>query len=116
MTVERADALLEDWYDWSQQWRPKLGMPSLSPYCRELYSEADGREDREGSEESVYRMTMEAVDYCVESLPPATSRAIGLEMRQRRGLAREWKGGCNGVSYRKAMEALLPKLAARGLI
>lgn len=116
MKSERADALLEDWYDWSQQWRPKLGLPGIAPYCREICSEEEGREDLEGSEESVYRLTMEAVDYCINSLPPAYSLAIGLEMRRRRGAVREWKTGCGGVSYQKAVAAILPKLSEKYLI
>ena len=117
MKIEQADALLEEWYDWSQQWRPHLGMPSTAPYCREVRPWRECEEDDEEQSEWAFNRTlMETVDYCVNSLPPDYSRAIGLEMRKRRGVAREWKSGCTGVSYKKAVMALLPKMAERYLI
>ena len=116
MKMEQADALLEEWYDWTQQWRPYLGMPTLAPYCREWRLSGGYEEDDGLAEEAFNRATMEAVDFCVNSLPVDYSRAIGLEMRRRRGTAREWKSGCSGVSYKKAIMALLPRMAERYLI
>lgn len=115
MKMEQADALLEEWYDWTRQWRPRLGMPSVAPYCRE-WRTGDDYDDEERLESAFNRATMEAVDCCVNSLPPDVSRAIGLEMRRRRGMAREWSRGCPGISYRKAVMALLPRLSERCLL
>ncbi len=116
MEIELAEELLKDWYDWSGQWRPCLDMPHVAPYCREAGCDEGGETDTEAFEESFYRNTMEAVDFCVNSLPPEYSLAIGLEMRRRHGAAREWKSGCRGVSYKMAVAALLPKMKEKYLI
>ncbi|ARQ46271.1 hypothetical protein [Oxalobacter formigenes] len=116
MEIELADELLRDWYDWSRQWRPDLDMPHLAPYCREAKSAGGWEGDSDIMEESFHRNTMEAIDFCVNSLPPEYSLAIGLEMRKRRGAAREWRNGCRGVSYKMAVAAILPKLKAKYLI
>ncbi len=116
MEIELAEELLKEWYDWSRQWRPDLDMPHLAPYCREAQSGGGWEEDSEILEESLHRNTMEAVDFCVNSLPPEYSLAIGLEMRKRRRAAREWRGGCSGVSYKMAVAALLPRMKEKYLL
>lgn len=88
----------------------------LAPYCREAKSAGGWEGDSDIMEESFHRNTMEAIDFCVNSLPPEYSLAIGLEMRKRRGAAREWRNGCRGVSYKMAVAAILPKLKAKYLI
>ena len=116
MEIERADELLREWYDWSRQWRPNLAMPHFAPYCREVKSGGGWDEDSDIMEESFYRNTMEAIDFCVNSLPPEYGLAIGLEMRKRKRAAREWKNGCRKISYQMAVAAILPKLKEKYLI
>lgn len=116
MEMELADDLLRDWYDWSRQWRPALNMPHVAPYCREANSTEEWENDSDALDDAFHRHTMEAIDFCVNSLPPEYSLAIGLEMRKRRGAAREWKNGCPGVSYKMARAAILPKLKEKYLL
>ncbi len=116
MEIELADELLREWYDWSRQWRPDLDVPHLAPYCREAKSGGGWEDDSEIMDEVFHRNTMEAIDFCVNSLPPEYGLAIGLEMRKRRRGAREWRSGCRGVSYKMAVAAILPMLKKKYLV
>lgn len=110
--VRQAEALLQDWYEWTRQWRPQLGIRTSSPYGYGIQENADCDDDDDGI---LCRARMETVECCVNSLPPEMARAIGLEMRRR-------SGSCAGntpqaaQAYRHAVKAIVPKMAGRCLL
>jgi len=69
--LDRLRVLLEDWAQWQQSYRPKLGYPSKSLTC---YSESS--QDFEGLCDAVDSATFGAVDACVQDLVPAQRAAV----------------------------------------
>ena len=110
--AQQAEALLQDWYEWTRQWRPQLGIRTSSPYGYATPENAAACDDRD---ESLCRARMEAIDSCINSLPPEMERAIGLEMQRRNGLH---TGNTPQATqaYRHAVMAIVPKMAGRCLL
>ena len=110
--ARQAEVLLQEWYEWTRQWRPQLGMRTSSPYGCGTWENAEACDDDDAI---LCRARMEAVECCVNSLPPEMERAIGFEMRRR-------SGSCAGntpkaaQAYRQAVKAIVPKMAGRCLL
>lgn len=109
---EIADSLLMEWYRWAKEWRPKLGAPRVSPYCRQSVSSRQYDED--AAYDKVWQKQMEAVDYCVDAIAVSMQQAIGTEMRNRASKAKVWRDPGN-KSYLEALLAILPVMRKRGL-
>ncbi|WP_050463263.1 hypothetical protein [Herbaspirillum autotrophicum] len=113
---EIADALLQEWHDWSAAYRPALGMPGCSPSSRQAQSSKQWQSTHEIAEESVRKAEMEVIEWCVDALKPQYRQAIGIEMRNRGSGAMVWRQRAPGVaSYADALEAILPLLKRRGV-
>jgi hypothetical protein len=114
-----ADELLLEWWHWSRQWKPKLGVPRISPACRESGSNRQWDNSSEISDEYERRTTMEAVKWCVESLPYEYDQAIGIEMRNREVNAKVWRPAvqvqCN-ITYEQAISRIIPKMKEKCLL
>ena len=111
--AQQAEALLQEWYEWTRQWRPPLGMRTSAPYGCGAHENAAERDD--GHDEVLCRVRMEAIESCINSLPPEMERAIGLEMRRRSGL-RTANTPQAAQAYRHAVSAIVPKMAGRCLL
>ena len=111
--LRQAEALLQDWYEWTRRWRPQLGIRTSSPYGYDARENAAVCDDDDDG--ILCRARMEAIECCVNSLPPEMERAIGLEMRRR-------SGSCvvttpqSAQAYRHAVKAIVPKMAGRCLL
>jgi len=109
------DALLEDWYDWQQSYRPKLGFGRADSACRGYQS---GRRESvdlaEIADERVRRLTCETIDACVSQLDLTARIAIQVEMRNRFSEARVWSSNRIPVgqdeAYKRAKGMLEPIL------
>ena len=66
--VRQAEALLQDWYEWTRQWRPQLGIRTSSPYGYGTQENAAVCDDDDDG--ILCRARMEAVECCINSLPP----------------------------------------------
>lgn len=110
---ELAEQLLTDWYRWSRSWRPALGAPRVSPYCRQ--SRTSQQYDEDAGFDRVFLHEMETVDWCLGELPLSLQQAIGIEMRNREVQARVWR--CSRPArYGEALAAVIQLLAVRGLL
>ena len=107
---EQAEQLLMEWYQWTKRWRPALGAPRVSVYCRE--SRTSRQYEMGVEDDRVYVAEMTAVEWCVNTLPLHLQQSIGTEMRNREVGARVWRGG---GSYQEAMTAVISKFKARHL-
>jgi len=115
-----ADGLLEEWWHWSRAYRPNLGAPRIAPYCQGSAGSRQWDDSGEITDEYVRRETMDAVQFCVDSLPSYRyEQAIGIEMRNRQANAKVWRPmdqtGCN-VTYQQALNAVIPKMRQKCLI
>lgn len=109
-----ADELLVEWHDWTDSYRPALGVDRVSASCREARS---GRQYDDSTEASCGRLhvnEMQSVAFCVYQLPTAQQVAIGIEMKNRRSRARVWRND-TADSYENAIEAIRPLMRRRGL-
>ena len=111
--VRQAEALLQDWYEWTRQWRPQLGIRTSSPYGYGAQENAAVCDDDDDG--ILCRARMEAVECCINSLPPEMERAIGLEMRRRSG-SRAGNTPQTTQAYRHAVKAIVPKRGGRCLL
>jgi len=113
--LRRADSLLEEWYAWSSKYRPALGIPGCSPSSREAQSSKQWQSTYEIGDESLRKIEMESVEWCVGKLEFLLQQVIGIEMRNRSAGAKVWRS--NGhTNYQEALDAILPVMARRGLI
>lgn len=109
-----ADQLLEEWHAWSAQYRPALGVPGCSPASREAQSSKQWQSTAEIAEDSIRRLEMENVEWCVDAIALPCRQAIGIEMKNRAVRARVWS--CPGAAtYAEALEVILPVMKRRGL-
>ena len=111
--LRQAEALLQDWYEWTRQWRPPLGIRTSSPYG---YVDQEDTTACDDSDEVLIRARMEAIDSCINSLPPDMERAIGLEMRRRSDPDGEKTPPQTTPAYRRAVMAIVPKMTRRCLL
>jgi hypothetical protein len=110
---ELAVLLLQEWFDWCRKYRPALGAPRLAPYCRQFQSSR--QYDIDAAYSGLHVKKCEAVDWCVDTLAVPMQQAIGAEMRNRQSKAKVWQMP-KGVSFADALEALIAKMKARGLL
>lgn len=110
---ELTEQLLMDWYRWSRSWRPALGAPRVSPYCRQ--SRTSRQYDEDAGFDRVFLHEMETVDWCVGELPLPLQQAIGIEMRNREVKARVWRSS-QPVGYGEALIAVTRLLELRGIL
>jgi len=108
---EQVEQLLIDWYRWSKRWRPHLGAPRVSVYCRQ--SRTSRQYDEDAEDERVFIHEMKAVEWCVNELPIPLQVAIGLEMRNREARAKVWVGG---GSYSEALSKVTVLFKKRGIV
>ncbi|HUG56771.1 MAG TPA: hypothetical protein VL002_00875 [Candidimonas sp.] len=109
-----ADELLEEWHAWAAQYRPALGVPGCSPASRQAQSSKQFQSTVEIAEDSIRKLEMENVEWCVDAIPLPCRQAIGIEMKNRAVRARVWS--CPGAAtYGEALEAILPVMKRRGL-
>ncbi|MCA8026426.1 hypothetical protein [Burkholderia cepacia] len=81
---DEIDGLLEDWYDWQQSYRPKLGFGGADPACREY--RAGWRESNDladAADARARKAACEAIDACVSRLDLPCRVAIQTHMRNR---------------------------------
>jgi hypothetical protein len=110
---EIADSLLIEWYRWAKAWRPHLGAPRVSTYCRD-YRQDEKHNDESDGYERVHQKQMETVDFCLGALEVSMQQAIGSEMRNREVKAKVWRSPSNRT-YTEALDAILPVMRKRGL-
>jgi hypothetical protein len=85
---DEIDELLEDWYDWQDSYRPKLGYGRAEPACRGYQTGwRDSADLADIADDRARRLTCEAVDACVSRLDLRARIAIQTEMRNRLGAA-----------------------------
>ncbi|MDN7894454.1 hypothetical protein QZM93_38295 [Burkholderia cepacia] len=120
-TNDEIDDLLEDWYDWQQSYRPKLGYGGADPACREYRSGWRESSDlAEAADMRARKAVCEAVDACVSRLDLRGRVAIQTEMRNRVSGARSWSSirlqTPLADEYARAKEFLRPMFEARDLV
>lgn len=114
------DDLLEDWYDWQQSYRPKLGYGRADAACREY--RAGWRESADLADIADARArkaTCEAVDACVSRLDLPCRVAIQTEMRNRFAGADVFSSirvGDLPEHYARAKELLYAPFIALGIL
>lgn len=111
---ELADALLVEWHDWTQAYRPALGVDRVAVSCREARSSRQYEDSTEASCGRLHTNEMQSVAFCVDQLPMAQQVAIGIEMKNRNARARVWRSSV-ADTYENAIQAILPVMRRRGL-
>jgi hypothetical protein len=112
---EIADQLLMDWYLWTKPYRPALGAPRVSPYCKESQTSNQYDDPSDMERDRVYITQMKSVAFCVDSIPVPMQQAIGIEMKNREVKSRVWS--CKGAtSYEVALDAVMSKMRRECLI
>jgi hypothetical protein len=111
---EIADALLLEWYYWADLYRPKLGAPRVSPYCKDSRTSKQYDDPADLSRDKVYQNQMEAVDYCIDAIAVPMQQAIGIEMKNRVAKAAVWRSP-SGASYVEALFVIMPVMRKKGL-
>jgi hypothetical protein len=116
MNEERqlADELLVEWHDWSDSYRPALGVDRVSASCREARSSRQYEDSTEASCGRLHLNEMQSVAFCVYQLPTAQQVAIGIEMKNRRVRAKVWRNDL-ADSYENSVAAICPIMRRRGL-
>lgn len=117
---DEIEELLEDWYDWQQSYRPKLGFERVDPACRGYEPRRRDSEDLAYlADERARRLTCETVDACVSKLDTAARIGIQTEMRNRFSGVHVWSSmrlDNAGEEYQRALRLLEPLLYACRLI
>ncbi|VVE00353.1 hypothetical protein PIN31115_02071 [Pandoraea iniqua] len=129
---DEIDDLLEDWYDWQQSYRPKLGYGRADPACREYRSGwRESADLADIADAAARKRVCEAVDACVSRLDLQARIAIQTEMRNRFSEvqtklrnsfagAQVWRSirltGTIEDEYARAKRMLLPHLLERELV
>jgi hypothetical protein len=111
---EKADLLLIEWYEWSSGYRPDLDVPGCSPACRDSRSSRQWDSTTDITRELADRLTMEAVQFCYDSIHFHFQNAIGVEMRNRLARVNVWRSPF-GRTYDEALEAIIPHMRKKGL-
>lgn len=109
-----ADQLLDEWHSWSASYRPHLGVPRCSPACRDSQSSKQWDTTTDINNDRVRKAEMDAVEFCVYTLPADYQKAIGIEMRNRQSSAKVWRAR-NSVTYSSAVDMIVPIMRKRGL-
>lgn len=107
---EIADSLLCEWFRWSKAWRPALGSPRISPYAKGYTGDERHNEAAEDDKyAAAHKREMEAIQYCVDTLPLPLRQSVGTEMRNREVKAKVWRDSSNR-EFSEALQALLPAM------
>lgn len=109
-----ADELLVEWHDWTDSYRPALGMDRVSASCRDARSSRQYEDSTAASCGRLHTNEMQSVAFCVDQLPLAQRLAVGLEMKNRRARAHVWRNPA-ADTYDNALVALCPLMRRRGL-
>ena len=112
--LQLADELLAEWHDWSDRYRPALGVDRVSASCREARSSRQYEDSTEASCGRLHAREMQAVAFCVSQLPFPQQNAIGIEMKNRRSRARVWRSD-HADSYVNSLSAIRPLMKKEGL-
>lgn len=111
---ELAELLLTEWYDWSRGYRPSLDVPGCAPACRDARSSRQWDTTTDILADTSDRLTMEAVQFCYDSIHFHFQNAIGVEMRNRLAGARVWRSPFD-KTFEQAIEQITPHMRKRGL-
>lgn len=109
-----ADELLVEWHDWTDSYRPALGVDRVAASCREARSSRQYEDSTEASCGRLHLNEMQSVAFCVYQLPIPQQVAIGIEMKNRRSRAKVWRSE-HGDSYENSLSAIRPIMKKRGL-
>jgi hypothetical protein len=109
-----ADELLVEWHDWTDSYRPALGMDRVSASCREARSSRQYEDSTSASCGRLHTNEMQSVAFCVDQLPIPQRVAIGIEMKNRISRAKVWRSD-NADTYQNALVAICPLMRRRGL-
>lgn len=112
--MQLADELLVEWHDWTDQYRPALGVDRVSASCREARSSRQYEDSTEASCGRLHTNEMQSVAFCVHQLPVPQQIAIGLEMKNRLSRARVWRSD-HADTYVNSLAAIRPLMKKRGL-
>lgn len=107
-----ADELLVEWHDWTDSYRPALGVDR--GICREARSSRQYDDSTEASCGRLHVNEMQSVAFCVDQLSVMQQIAIGIEMKNRHSRAKVWRSE-GAATYENALEAIRPLMRRRGL-
>ena len=112
--------LLMDWYSWAKAYRPALGGPRVSAYCRGARA-GDVHSDTDEVDARLAAVKAEQVDVCLNELSWQHRAAVGIHTANREARQQVYRnprmnGQQQHEAYQQAKLALLPKLRRRGLI
>jgi hypothetical protein len=118
---DEIDELLEDWYDWQQSYRLKLGFERVDPACRGYQSGwRESADLADIADERARKILCEAADACIQKLDLRARVAIQTEMRNRFSDGSVWSSvrlpGALNDEYLRAKRMLEPHLLACRLI
>lgn len=122
--AQKADELLLEYHDYTDQWRPALGAPGASAACRQAKSSRQWEDSTEASCGGLHRAQMDAVEFCLDQLPQSVSNIIQQEMKSRadrrdawreRGSHKVWRQRdvFPSISYVDARSLLIPIMRKR---
>lgn len=110
--LQLADELLVEWHDWTDSYRPALGVER--GICREARSSRQYDDSTEASCGRLHVNEMQSVAFCVDQLPVTQQIAIGIEMKNRRSRVKVWRSE-GAPTYASALEAIRPLMRRCGL-
>jgi hypothetical protein len=103
----KADALLVEHYHWQKSWRPAIGYGNAAPECRYAKSSRQWDTTEDIHDELVERLTMEAVDRCLDKAGGESRQVIACEMKNREAKASVWRPTTTRT-YTEAVAAIIP--------
>lgn len=116
-TEQQADDLLSEWHYWSKLYRPKLGYPSVAPYCKQAVSSRQFDDSTTAANHRVHGNLMNAIDFCVGQLPSDLQNMIGIEMMCRaNGIKVFRRRKDEVVRYKDALRFIVPIMIKRGVL
>lgn len=89
--AQKADELLLEYHDWSEQYRPSLGVPRAAASCQQARSSRQWEDSTEASCGRLHVTQMETVEFCLDQLPTAIQGIIQREMKGRADRRDAWR-------------------------
>lgn len=89
--AQKADELLLEYHDYSDNWRPALDVPGASAACRQAKSSRQWEDSTEASCGGLHKSQMEAVEFCLDQLPQPIRNTIQQEMKGRADRRDAWR-------------------------
>ncbi len=89
--AQKADELLLEYHDWSEQYRPSLGVPRAAASCQQARSSRQWEDSTEASCGRLHITQMETIEFCMDQLPHATKIVIEREMKGRADRRDAWR-------------------------